>query len=377
MKEQRLPNPEKSPNDRFLDYLQQIDGSAQPGLFRNILHNEVERRRNEGEQPQPNDYAAAVPKFAELVHQVFQESVDTSRANSTSIGPNADPLRTVDHIPLAAKVLGEFEILRKLGQGGFGEVFEARHLSRGDRVALKTLPTQLEDAQRTADNVGRLRQFKNEFRALADINHRHLVGLQTLEEDGGQYFFTMDLVDGTDFLNHVRSDNQLDEQRLRSVLSQLVSGVIALHGHQIIHRDLKPNNVMVDRDGQVKILDFGLVVDLAQNIGMTAAGLFDGTPAYAAPEQAVGERSFASDWYAVGVMLYEALVGRWPHGGQTGAEVLRKKQDKGSDSIIGEAHVPDDLAKPACGCSPAIRTSGQRRRRSRRLFLPRLRSSPR
>jgi len=198
-----------------------------------------------------------------------------------------------------------------------GAVFEAEHLQRGHRVALKTLP---------ALDGNRLHRFKREFRALTHVNHPNLIGLHSLESDGSHWFLTMDLIHGTDFLSYVRPKGVLDEPRLRNALSQLVAGVLALHGQHVIHRDLKPSNVMVSRDGRVIVLDFGLVLEDI-SIGLaTSAEVVAGTPRYMAPEQCLGEKiTGASDWYAVGVMLYEALSGTLPHLGNHHGELLRNK----------------------------------------------------
>jgi serine/threonine protein kinase len=119
-----------------------------------------------------------------------------------------------------------------------GVVFEAVDVRRGNRVALKMLP-QVDGP--------RLYRFKREFRSAADLSHPNLIGLHSLEVDGAQWFFTMDLIEGVDFLDYVRPSNQLDTARLSSAVSQLASGVMALHRNHIIHRDLKPSNVMVAR----------------------------------------------------------------------------------------------------------------------------------
>ena len=137
----------------------------------------------------------------------------------------------------------------------------------------------------------------------------------------------MDLIEGTDFLSYVRPDGQLDERRLRAALTQLAAGVMALHSNHIIHRDLKPSNVMVTANGQVKLLDFGLVLEQDRaGVSMTDDRIA-GTPKYMAPEQAASEpATAASDWYAVGTMLYEALSGETPFSGP----LLKILQDKRS-----------------------------------------------
>lgn len=171
--------------------------------------------------------------------------------------------------------------------------------------------------------------------------------MQTLEVDSDQWFFTMDLVDGVDFLKHVRPAGLLDEQRLRMSLAQLVEGIIALHEQGIVHRDLKPNNVLVDNQGRVVLLDFGLVAELQQPTGRTVSlqsQHFAGTPRYAAPEQAAGTRNAAADWYALGVMIYEALTGEAPFTGSA-VQLIVKKQTEDAPRLVARENTPRDLAE--------------------------------
>ena len=208
-----------------------------------------------------------------------------------------------------------------------GIVYEARHTKTNNRVALKTLLTGGDGQQINADKLYR---FRKEFRRLSEINHPNLVGMQSLEVDGDRWFFTMDLIDGEDFLSYVRPDDQLDEERLRSCLKQLATGVMELHRRGIIHRDLKPSNVLVSPEGHVTILDFGLAAQLqrAGDMTQTKSGMFAGTPPYAAPEQMFGERTEASDWYAFGTMLFEALAGERPFQDPDPMKLLRMKQEQ-------------------------------------------------
>jgi len=257
-----------------------------------------------------------------------------------------------------------FEVRRRLGAGGFGVVYEAFDRQRAAPVALKTLHRQNPEA---------LYRFKREFRALADVVHPNLVTLYELFADGEQWFFTLELVQGTTFLEHVRDagrpdvetaspdestvgDARLatptparpaappcDAERLRSALRQLAEGLLALHRAGKLHRDLKPSNVLVTRAGRVVILDFGVVHDLAADAALSTA-VVAGTPAYMSPEQGSGRPlSEASDWYSVGVMLYEALTGWRPFLG-TPLEVQAGKltrRPRPPDEIV--PGLPDDL----------------------------------
>src|SRR5688572_11765430 len=261
---------------------------------------------------------------------------------------------------------GRFAIVEKIGGGAMGEVFRAHDADRGCDVALKVLRDPEPD---------KVYRFKREFRALADAAHPNLVRLHELVSERDQWFFTMELVDGVDFLGWVRGPRDpFDEggavdalatplsspfedhpgwatvtveqsataralrgagaraamprlsrqappliedeqwQRLRDGLRQLAVAVQFLHDRGTLHRDLKPSNVMVTRDGRVVVLDFGIVTELARPV--LTDGDVAGTPAYMAPEiGVVPTPDTAADWYAVGVMLYEAMAGRRPFHG--------------------------------------------------------------
>ncbi len=257
---------------------------------------------------------------------------------------------------LTGALASRFEIRSRLGAGGMGVVYEALDRERGGHVALKTLvrtgPTEVH-------------QLKREFRALADIVHPNLVELHELiSSPDGDPFFTMELVDGVDFMRYVRSalrpddltplvsrvrlaDSEaveglaepdpsmpvpsgiLDIGRLRHSLGQLARGLGALHHAGKIHRDLKPSNVLVRHDGRLVILDFGLMRNRRGSFDdddLTTSML--GTPAYMSPEHAAGgELGPSSDWYSVGVMLYEALTGAQPFRGRPFEILVRKRSE--------------------------------------------------
>jgi len=214
---------------------------------------------------------------------------------------------------------GRFHVIRRLGAGGMGVVYEVHDRVRDEVVALKTL------LQTSPADLYRL---KREFRSLADVAHPNLVCLYELFVEDERCFFTMELVRGVSFVDHVRKAPCPSGDRLPDALRQLVDGVSALHRRGKLHRDIKPSNVLVTPEGRVVILDFGLVAEQSPQPAGDVSYESGGTPAYMSPEAASGAPpSEASDWYAVGVTLYEALTGSVPVAGSFLDVMLGRRAD--------------------------------------------------
>ncbi len=243
---------------------------------------------------------------------------------------------------------GRFEVRGTLGSGGAGVVYRAHDRQLGREVALKLL--------RQASGRD-LYRFKREFRALADIVHPNLVALHELHAVGGDWYFTMELVEGVSFIDWVRPGRAtgpqrprtdihtgtLDEHRLRDALIQLVDALLALHRAGKLHRDLKPSNVLVTRHGRLVLLDFGLITGVWEG---DPERLAVGTPAYMSPEQASDQQlGEPSDWYAVGAMLYEAITGRRPFEGDSEQVMTRKQSETPPHPTRLATRVPPELAK--------------------------------
>lgn len=280
-----------------------------------------------------------------------------------------------------------FSILGRLGAGAFGAVYKAYDRERNTTVALKVL--------RQKDPTA-LYFFKQEFRTLSGVIHPNLVTLYNLMSNGEDWFFTMELVDGIDFLAYVREDSdtlvdaaitlqkmstapildtdrvereqtptlRYDESenfnsdtlrlsppvstinfdRLRAALAQLGRGICAIHSAGKLHCDLKPSNVLVTKsDGRVVILDFGLITDSTPHPLQTT--LIAGTPVYMSPEQAARRPvSEASDWYSVGVILYKVLTGILPFDGHTHDVLKAKQQHEPRPPQELTANLPEDLS---------------------------------
>jgi eukaryotic-like serine/threonine-protein kinase len=309
----------------------------------------------------------------------------------------------VSSVELDLRSNGRFDVLRRLGEGGMGVVYEAYDRERRMRVALKTL--------RTLSAEGILR-FKNEFRALQDLSHPNLCTLGELISLGRQWFFTMELVDGVDLLSWVRplrdgapappvttshdfidpspsADTMrphasavqrleratrppVDGARLRAALVDLARGVSALHASGVVHRDIKPSNILVEtKTGRVVLLDFGL----AQSQGRPGESDIRvvGTADYMAPEQASGRKvGPEADWYSVGVVLYEALTGGVPFAGAP-LEVLLQKQ--GRDPMPPRALAPEVPADLDALCVGLLRKDARERFGAKELYERLLRGS--
>ncbi|MDP1827627.1 MAG: protein kinase [Archangium sp.] len=230
-----------------------------------------------------------------------------------------------------------------LGRGQFGTVFAATERARGARVAVKAL---------RADRPTALQAFKREFRALTDLAHDNLVALHELGREGDHWFLVMEAVDGLELRPALEGAGV---ERVRHVFVQVALGLSFLHASGRLHRDLKPSNVRVTPAGRAVVLDFGLAVDGAPDAG---EGLV-GAAGYLAPEQAAGAHaSAASDVYALGVMLHEALCGVRPFEGPA-LEVLANKR-RGEAVLKLDAATPGPL-RALCArmlaLSPAARPS--------------------
>ena len=219
-----------------------------------------------------------------------------------------------------------FRILETLGKGGMGVIYRVRDEVMQRDVALKTL------RRVSPEDLYRL---KEEFRALSGLAHPNLVELHELFVEDDQAFFTMEVVEGVGLLDWLWADDLggpgLSEggmARLKAALPQLVAGLQAVHDSGRVHRDVKPSNVMVNWQGEVVLLDFGLTVALGRESSQEPGGArTSGTQAYMSPEQAEGRPAGpASDWYSLGVVLYEALTGRLPFPADR-AEALPLQRD--------------------------------------------------
>jgi eukaryotic-like serine/threonine-protein kinase len=253
-----------------------------------------------------------------------------------------------------AVVSGRYRIVRQLGHGAMGAVYEAVHLPTGRAVALKTL---LPDLPNASEIAGR---FRREALAANLLDHPNIIEMLDLGQEGGQLYMVMELVRGRS-LRDVLDGGALGVRRSLVLARQILDGVGHAHAHGVVHRDLKPENVALVKEGEagaeyemVKLLDFGLVKlldDAAVERGsekLSRTGIVFGTPAYMAPEQALGRPvDGRTDLYAVGIMLFEMLLGRRPFVADDPMAILR---------LHISAPVPTlrEAGAPAAWCTPPL-----------------------
>src|SRR5580692_12590450 len=227
---------------------------------------------------------------------------------------------------LPGSQLGPYQIESLLGAGGMGEVYRARDARLGRSLAIKTLPAAF------SNDPDRLQRFEREARSASALNHPNIVTIYELGQDGSTHYIAMELVEGNT-LSQLLLAGVLPIRKAIEIAAQIAEGLAKAHEAGIAHRDLKPGNLMVSKDGFVKILDFGLAklsssgVDMSQTLTtsgwQTGAGVILGTVHYMSPEQASGGAlDFRSDQFSFGLVLYEMITGKRAFARKTAAEIL-------------------------------------------------------
>ncbi len=250
----------------------------------------------------------------------MEDSDRTLGSNRTVGAPgNVPTLKTPEAGPELAPgtILAErYQIVEILGVGGMGAVYKAfdRKLTR--IVALKTILPEM------AATTTALKRFKQEVLLAQSIVHKNVVRIFDMGEDGAMNFITMDYIEGADLKTLVKDRGKLEAVEAAGIIREVCEGLAAAHAVGVVHRDLKPQNIMIEKDGHVVVMDFG-IAQSGQGHGVTQTGAFLGTPDYMSPEQAQSESVDArSDIFSLGLIFFELLTGKLPFQGKTMLETM-------------------------------------------------------
>jgi eukaryotic-like serine/threonine-protein kinase len=243
---------------------------------------------------------------------------------------------------LTGRTLGDYQVLRRLGAGGMGQVYLARQLSLKREVALKLLRTD-QAASSTA-----LLRFQAEAEAVAKLNHPNIVHIHQLGEFEGQRYMVLEYVEGRNLRDHLARKGPPDLPVTLSIIRQVVLALQKAHEEGIVHRDIKPENILVTRKVEVKVTDFGLsrfFIGSAKDVNLTQSGVTLGTPLYMSPEQVQGKPvDHRSDIYSLGVTCYHLLAGEPPFRGASAFDVaLKHVQDQPRPLTEVRPDLPADL----------------------------------
>jgi len=243
--------------------------------------------------------------------------IATSAAQARTLSGECPP--PVSMLRPGTVLAQRYEILQQLGEGGMGAVYKAQDRELERVVAVKLIRPEL------ASDPTILQRFKQELILARQVTHKNIIRIYDLGEGDGVKFLTMEYVEGRDLKTKLRKDGKVAPADAVRILQQICRALDACHSEGVIHRDLKPSNVMIDSQGKVRVMDFGLAHSL-ETIGLTRTGALVGTPEYMAPEQAKGEPADAqSDIYAAGLMFYELLTGKEPYPADNPLQSLMKR----------------------------------------------------
>ena len=240
---------------------------------------------------------------------------------------------------------GRYQVIEELGRGGMGKVYKVFDTKIKEKVALKLIRPEI------ASDKDTIARFSNELRLARGVRHKNVCGMFDIGEAEGAHFITMEYVPGEDLKSMIRMAAGLSIGAVLSIGRQICEGLAEAHSLGVVHRDLKPHNVMIDRGGHAKIMDFGIARSVKEK-GITGPSVLIGTPEYMSPEQAeakgVDQRS---DIYSLGIILYEMATGRVPFEGETALSIaMKQKTETPRDPKELNPQIPQDLSRLILRC---------------------------
>ena len=264
-----------------------------------VLASDFLARYRDGERPTVDEYARRHPEYADAIRRMFPLVASIERIKID------EQVRDDGRATLAGRVvtqLGDFRIVREIGRGGMGIVFEAHQESLDRVVAIKVLPKQS-----LLDNES-LQRFRTEATTAAAMHHANIVPIYGTGESEGSHYMVMQLVDGESLDAVIASGSQLPYRDAARVGQQVADAIAYSHANGVLHRDIKPGNILIEEDGTAQVTDFGLAKHV--NADLTSSRSASGSLRYMAPERFAGISDERSDIYAIGLTLYELLAGR-------------------------------------------------------------------
>ena len=264
------------------------------------------------------------------------------------VSPNlpTETLQTpIQELTTGSTFAGRYQVIEELGKGGMGKVYKVFDTKIKEKIALKLIKPEIASDRETIE------RFSNELKLARKIRHKNVCGMFDISESEGAHFITMEYVGGEDLKSMIRMTGMLGVGTVLSVGKQICDGLMEAHGQGVVHRDLKPTNIMIDKGGNAKIMDFGIARSLREK-GITGPSVLIGTPEYMSPEQAEAkEVDHRSDIYSLGIILYEMAAGRVPFEGDTALSIAMKhKGDVPKNPKQFNPHIPEDLAGVILKC---------------------------
>jgi len=273
-----------------------------------------------------------------------QDSKFCKKCGTQIKGSEAKPIPTQtleafkEELNTGSTFAGRYQIIEELGKGGMGNVYKAIDKEINAKIALKLIKPEI------ASDKNTIERFRQELKTARDIAHKNVCRMYDLNKEEGSYYITMEYVSGEDLKSLIRRVKQLAAGTAISIAKQVCDGLEEAHSLGVVHRDLKPSNIMVDKNGNARIMDFGIARSTTGK-DITDKGIMIGTPDYMSPEQVEGKDvDQRTDIYSLGVILYEMVTGRTPFEGETALSIAHKQRyELPQEPKAINPQIPDEL----------------------------------